>query len=584
MKKWSALAVLCVLVIGAVIVLILSRSRSHPDIDGAALVGSDMELLIQLRDIDRSLENWKATSLAKIIAEPEMQAFLQKPLSKVRPKTEFPLDTKAFIAARPGAAFLAGRVGDNGPVFSGAIGFAGDRGNRDRFIQSVRRALENATPGIKRDLARHGKIEIETFTASKVSLAFALVGDIWFFANDAAGLTALIEAHNGKRPQQSLARDSRFQAARKEVTTAPDLFVHLRTERLVKRLETLLMTAAETVSEEQLAELRSFKSVTATTSFDGSKIRDTVFIECARAPVDPLTKRSLQFASADTLLYHVGRLDLPDEWSVPPTANAGLAAVLRRFASATASAGLSGADFDAAFGPEYSFLVDWPAQSVTPGLLLTVGIEDEERARKIEELLISGALSGIPLSENTLPDGTRIYESPPLGQASVAPAIAEANGHLLLGLNAASIQTALTKTDGLRSLDRFKAATESINPATDVAGYVDLRQLFERSYGTIRPMIMMWGALMPGLNETIDVTKLPATETISRHLEPLVYSQTSDARGVKMQSMGTVSLNQVGVLTFGGAIAASVTAMREQTRPQFPQNSPQDQALSTPGP
>jgi hypothetical protein len=86
--------------------------------------------------------------------------------------------------------------------------------------------------------------------------------------------------------------------------------------------------------------------------------------------------------------------------------------------------------------------------------------------------------------------------------------------------------------------------------------------LFERIYGTARPVAVLWAGFTPKVGEFVDVGKLPATETISKHLGPIIYSQSITSEGELMESVGPVTLGQAAVGIGAGIGAAMVPLMK----------------------
>jgi hypothetical protein len=60
---------------------------------------------------------------------------------------------------------------------------------------------------------------------------------------------------------------------------------------------------------------------------------------------------------------------------------------------------------------------------------------------------------------------------------------------------------------------------------------------------------------MPGVDEIVDASKLPATETISKHLTPIVLSQSRFPDGYLIESAGPVTMLQVAAAAAGGGSA-----------------------------
>ncbi len=81
--------------------------------------------------------------------------------------------------------------------------------------------------------------------------------------------------------------------------------------------------------------------------------------------------------------------------------------------------------------------------------------------------------------------------------------------------------------------------------------------IYTRVDATLRPMLFMSAAFLPGIADTVDLNKLPAPETITKHLSPIVMSQRYDGDGYISESVGPVTVYQtiVGVGGLGGAAA-----------------------------
>ena len=82
-------------------------------------------------------------------------------------------------------------------------------------------------------------------------------------------------------------------------------------------------------------------------------------------------------------------------------------------------------------------------------------------------------------------------------------------------------------------------------------------QLYSRLDASLRPMLLMAAAFVPAVAGSIDPTKLPAPEVITKHLSPIVSSQRYDGDGYMAESIGPITLDQLGI---GAAIFSSFGA------------------------
>ena len=90
----------------------------------------------------------------------------------------------------------------------------------------------------------------------------------------------------------------------------------------------------------------------------------------------------------------------------------------------------------------------------------------------------------------------------------------------------------------LDKVPAFAAAETAYRTANEVFGYVDTKRLVERSYPKLRQIIIFGAAIMPGASDIIDGSKLPETETIARHLQPIVYGQTRIRKAISLSQVG----------------------------------------------
>ena len=84
-----------------------------------------------------------------------------------------------------------------------------------------------------------------------------------------------------------------------------------------------------------------------------------------------------------------------------------------------------------------------------------------------------------------------------------------------------------------------QAAAALVEEPTTSFTYVDTKAIFGRVYGLFRGVASM--GFMPHLSDYVDIGKLPAPETITRHLSPMVASGSVKDGGLLMESAGPVT-------------------------------------------
>jgi hypothetical protein len=137
------------------------------------------------------------------------------------------------------------------------------------------------------------------------------------------------------------------------------------------------------------------------------------------------------------------------------------------------------------------------------------------------------------------------------------PTLALNDRHMLFGLNADTVKTALRNAKGgpanLAGRSEYQASVKTVASVDLGLLYVDMKTLFERLYEKFRPMAAFALMGQPEIAKHFDATKLPQAATISRHLKPLIFSYSHAEGGMQAECTGTVSLFQSYVPLVTGA-------------------------------
>jgi hypothetical protein len=120
-----------------------------------------------------------------------------------------------------------------------------------------------------------------------------------------------------------------------------------------------------------------------------------------------------------------------------------------------------------------------------------------------------------------------------------------------------AIKRAGGSSSELADSQTYKAAAHLLPEPTNFFAYIDMAQLYSRLDASLRPMLLMAAAFVPAVAGSIDPTKLPAPEVITKHLSPIVSSQRYDRDGYMAESIGPITLDQLGI---GVAIFSSFSA------------------------
>jgi hypothetical protein len=574
MKRFQMLVIVSMITAGAIWV---GFYRSHHTSSAAvtALLPKETLALLHMPDFNQSRAQLHQTDLYQIWTEPAVQDFLQKPRAKIPTREGLGPTLQEFESLQMKDAFIALLTIENSAwKIVGGFRFKGDPGNAEKIVQNWKVKLLGQAPDLQRETVEYQGHQIQVDMAGIVRLS--TVRDVqWFFvANDPEQLKPLLDRVDGrvKDPNTALAADDAFAAAAKRMPSSYTGLAFARIDRLVEKLMPLVAIDANE-SADQLAALRQVRSLCAATSFDGGKIRDTIFVGMPQLlDAGSLSRTSLSIATKDTFLYAAGFLNLTKPVPLPssPSALAWMGG-LQKITSTLAAQGVTLESWNSAFGPEFSWVGDWPASSHWPSLFATIPVKDPVKANKILGIITTANENSADWT-HLEKDGVHYFSTRFGGQLfSLSPTIGLSSQILVAGADVASVEAAMKRSAAgnseLAASKNFQNVERTVAPAKQAFTYIDPALLYTRVDATLRPMLFMSAAFLPGIAETVDLNKLPAPEVITKHLSPIVMSQSYDGDGYIAESVGPVTVYQtiLGLGGVGGAAAALYNHTRGQT-------------------
>jgi hypothetical protein len=158
---------------------------------------------------------------------------------------------------------------------------------------------------------------------------------------------------------------------------------------------------------------------------------------------------------------------------------------------------------------------------------------------------------------------------------------------MIVGPDPGSVEAAIQRGGGSSSefanSQTYKAAAALPAP-TNFFAYVDLALLYSRLDATLRPLLMMGAAFMPGVNDHVDLGRVPPVETVTKHLSPIVSSQRYERDGYVTESIGPITLNQTGIAlvalsVLGGQRGGWLNGLGGFTAPSSPYSQPKTMPL-----
>jgi hypothetical protein len=307
--------------------------------------------------------------------------------------------------------------------------------------------------------------------------------------------------------------------------------------------------------------LEKMRCVTGSMRFENGKIHDVFFIGMPKLEQSTtLTRSSLSLGTKQTFLYLAMLLNLGERMD---TLNQAAAFAGTKIFQALSDSGITAADWKAAFGIELGSLADWPSSARWPSLLITLPVADPTKAGKIVDALLRGDENGSWTA--TEKDGVRYFSKQSAASlVAITPTIALSEHILIAGLDPTSVEEAIKRarnaSSELPDSETYKGAVRLLPAPTNFFAYIDTAQLYSRLDASLRPMLLMAAAFVPAVAGSVDPGKLPAPEVITKHLSPIVSSQRYDGDGYMAESIGPITLDQLGIgvaifSSFGAAAA-----------------------------
>ena len=561
--------VLVVLGIAAALAVWFGMRSGSPKISSTtvtALLPRETLALLHVADVREARAQWHQSDIYKLWREPAVQAFLQKPLTR-NPRTgetSAKLQQLEAIGARD--AFLAiVSWQEDRPQFVGGFRFNGNPDDVKRILPNLR---EHAAQAEAQTYQQH---QIEVIAEGGMSIATVYTDDWFFAANDMAALRALLDRVDGRVPDAAatLRADENFAAAFKHMPRSYVAFAYGRLDEYLRKLAA--RTPRDGTAAGDTAGLGQVRSIAAATGFEDGKVRDVLYLGMPKLPDQPdLARTSLSLATAESFLYAASFAKVPEAQGSADQQMAGFQGVVGRFLAGVAASGVTAEDWRSAFGVELGIVGEWPPNARIPSLLATLPVRDGAKARQIMRALTVG--SGAEETRWTLSDKGGVqycFQAPSSPMVPVAATIAVSDQLLVAGSDPGVVETTMTRenaqTSGLGTAQLFKTAERFVPAAKSAFVYVDTALLYTRLDAAVRPMLVLAATFMPSIAETIELQKLPPAEVVTKHLSPLVLSQSYEGDGYVTESVGPVSIYYAGA---GIAIAAGFGT--EFYQAQFP--------------
>lgn len=543
--------------------------REAARLSPAELVPAEAVLLAEFPDLPQTALRWQGTALHAILAEPEVRAFFSRPVAEMSPGGPWADAVERFKRVRPRQAFFAvASLADQQPQAVAGFEFSGDRREIEPLISRAMIRAQNAAPqGRLRHLHYRG-CRILFFEGKEVSLAGCFAGNWYFVANNVDLLKATLDRHAGKS-HTLLAYSAPYLLSRRELPPNGDfrLFIQppVATSRLLAKMPARPAASPFTAP---VAAGAKFQSAALSARIEGRNFHDTLVIRQSAPPsrVPLLNGRTLALTSADTVFYGAFAPQL-ESWFSGGAPGGGLSGKLipTLLAALAPTPGPSLARFQAAFGPEHAFLLEWPRPNPQPGLFVASQIRDPAQARRFTEAFFHSW-------ERADADGVPMWSVSGAQPALFHPAVALTGSHLVAGLSSESLKPFARHAVGngkpetagatLERSGAFRTAFVPLSKPETALAYLDAAALFDRLYAALRPAAIIWGPGVAWLNRYADFQRLPSAGAVTKHLTPISLTAHPGESGIVIDTSGPVSFVELGVGLGTGAFYAALPSLR----------------------
>jgi hypothetical protein len=548
------------------------RTHHTSSLGVASLLPKETLALVHVPDFNRSRDEWHRTDLYQLWKEPAVQDFLAKPRSKVSTEGRIGQTVDEISALDVKDAFVA-VISIEASAWEWAGGFrcAGDQEKAAKVVDDWKAKLIGNGSDAKRETVDYQGRHIQTESAGLIKLCTVWAGPWFFFANDIENLKTLLDRADGrvKDTRNALSADDVFLAASKHMPANYAALAYSRVDRFIEKLT----PAAEKseASPDQLAMIRQVRSFCGATGFDGGRMHDTVFVGMPKiAELGSLTRATLPIATKETFLYAASilnlRKDMEPGWQTPAL---GWLSGLQNITGSLSAKGITLEEWKSAFGSEVGLIGSWGANSQMPSLVAAMPVKDSAKANKIVTTITTAATDDVQWTHREK-EGAHYFSSS-LAWFSLSPTIGLSDRMLVVGADSGSVEAAIkrsaTGASELAASRNFQNAERAVPSPQQAFVYVDPALIYTRFDTTLRPLLAMGAAFLPAVADTVDLSKLPPADVITKHLSPIVMSQSYRGDGYVAESVGPVPLYQTVI---GAVMSASAAGLIYHQQTQGP--------------
>jgi len=598
--------VLTALIAGILLYLTLSKPAPRAD----TLLPESTLVFLDIPDFTKSRADFANTDLYALWREPEVQAFLERPLSELR---------EAYGATAPDAAnignFLLNTV--QGEVFLAVthvtmfptlnLGVVLGADVRHKRIEAIA-ALHQLEKRLKQTYP-DGSFQDRKFLGVRYTVweiepgfpvCHAFFNSLVVFTLGEDTMRDAIACFTGQVPSsfKPLANSGKFQKIEQHASNNHEFLAYLNVGEALNLVGPLMALAPQTGGMYQ--SLQTIQASAVSMSFVDHGVQDVGFIAYSgnrHRPTPPTQRKTLALTTPNTLLYSVSPINLPSLYEegmelLSQSGSPPLMTAAGEFQQALRVRDIHiREEVLQKIGPELAVIASWRPGTPAPDVAIAAEITDADKLRPaldnaMNALKASAAGAGgdekYPWDETEF-SGQKL-RTLHIGAGLLAPTYTTTDKFLILATTPDYARELLAQATDPKSTLTASATYQQFMKRlpTNAASYsyANLRAIFEPLYAMARS-----GASQIGSNEFFDVSKLPRPETISRHLFPYVSATVSEPQQVTSTSFSPFGKSLALVAGAGGAFWVVDTfgpQLQQMITPALPRKSSNRAAPSAP--
>jgi hypothetical protein len=580
MKKF----VIIFLVLVTVVALVLVWSTlTQPAPHAADLLPDSTLIFLDIPNYSASANNFTKTELYALWREPEVQAFLTKPLAALR-ESPSQTGTDSGTAALVDLALKMAQ----GEVFLGLthvtvfpslnVGLVVGADTRRRKLEAIA-GLYELEASLKKANPR-GDFETRSYLGVKYAvwqitpewpICHAFFDTMVVFTLGEDTMRDVIASYTGQVPPsfKRLSSSARFAIVRQHATRHYEFLAYANAKEILGLFGPILALSPQTSGAFQKFE--AMDASACSMKFIDGGVEDVGFVSYshnAPKPAPRTARKTLALTAPDTLVYFVGSADLANlyEEGMQALSQSGNTSILRsvgQFQQALRANNIHmREDILQHFGPETAIIATWRAETRSPDVALVAEIANADTLRPaLDKAMNALKLCALGNDEQAPWDESNFaghkLRTVHIGAGQFAPTYTTGRQFFVLANTpdyARELVTQVTQSrPTLAANVRYQQFMKRLPPNGSSYAYADLRGLFEPLYATAKS-----AAAGIGTNEFVDLDKLPQTVTIAKHLFPFVSATVSEPGRVSSTSFSPVGRSTAIIAAAGAATWAAV--------------------------